>query len=132
MPYIITTTTPEHHETLTVQGRNAEAQVGATIFETVTRHAVATLDEAQEAAANELYDHAINPGRTSQQAFYDGVADLPEAGGTVGPLPDGTVIEVERVGWSRMIEEIQKTDPAFMGHHDERVFIDAYNAAQEA
>jgi hypothetical protein len=31
--------------------------------------------------------------------FYDAIVDLSESGGTIGPLPDGTIIEVKPVTW---------------------------------
>jgi len=51
-----------------------------------TRTAVATLDEARAVALDVLGDHG-----------YVEPLNLPADGGTVGPLADGTVIEVRRV-----------------------------------
>lgn len=59
-----------------------------------SRTAVATLDEARETA------HQIAGASGVWVKVRPHVWDakgLPEAGGTVGPLPDGTVIEVKRV-----------------------------------
>jgi hypothetical protein len=56
----------------------------------VTRRAVATLDEAQDGC----YWIAVDHGTTSEGAAS---IAIPHDGGTIGPLPDGTVIEVERV-----------------------------------
>lgn len=47
-----------------------------------TRHAVATLDEAREHAFGRMVED-----RRREDAF-----DIPADGGTIGPLPDGTVI----------------------------------------
>lgn len=63
------------------------------------RHAVATLDEARKAIESE----AISGSSTN---FYSGrypeimrsIEALDTSGGTVGPLPDGTIIEVEPIG----------------------------------
>lgn len=58
--------------------------------------AVATLDEARERIVR------IVAGTSRSQAVLDDArwtyADpLPDEGGTVGPLPDGTVMEVRKV-----------------------------------
>jgi hypothetical protein len=55
------------------------------------------------------------------------VRSISKDGGSVGPLPDGTVIEVEAVGW-RFIEDAT-------GHHlghpgGKQGAIDAFNARQ--
>jgi hypothetical protein len=57
--------------------------------EFVSRRAVATLEEARGLAA-------LPCGISNPSHFHQAVR-LPESGGTVGPLPDGTVIEVEPV-----------------------------------
>lgn len=59
----------------------------------VSRVAVGTLQEAREATEA--------AARTSRIAIDALVA---ESGGSVGPLPDGTLIQVEHVGW-RHIED---------------------------
>ena len=75
MPYIITT----------IPAPGAFHDNGSPVFE--TRTAVATLDEA------DLYLQ-----RLDQWQSVD-VRDLPAEGGTVGPLPDGTVIEMRPASW---------------------------------
>lgn len=60
----------------------------------VSEYAVATLDEAR----SEVWRRA-GFGGPSSEAVRDAIT---EQGGTVGPLPDGTVIEVEPVGWARL------------------------------
>lgn len=116
MPYIITTTTPD-------PGRRLPGRWDRR-GHTITRRAVATPEGAQEAAG--LAIHML-PGQISPQSLRQVLA-LGEEGGTVGPLHDGTVIEVKRV-----------TTDALMGHVRMREggvplaeVIDAYNAAQEA
>jgi hypothetical protein len=68
-----------------------------------TRRAVATLDEARGAVWRIITDADIDdrPGtrRTWATVEREKAMALPAAGGTVGPLPDGTVIEVEWVDW---------------------------------
>jgi hypothetical protein len=58
----------------------------------VSRRAVATLDEARDEVFRLWWQ--LDADSTSAKAVDDLVTDQ---GGTVGPLPDGTVIEVERV-----------------------------------
>lgn len=64
----------------------------------VSRHAVATLEEARE-IGREMCN--LGPGDQFGHDHYLPCSaqfdDLPESGGTVGPLPDGTVIEVEQL-----------------------------------
>lgn len=91
MPYIITT-------------RDVERPFD---FAARSRQAVATLDEAQDAVAAAMASvEDANPVGAGQSSPYNYALawDLPESGGTIGPLPDGTVIEVERVSWSRLAE----------------------------
>lgn len=79
-----------------------------------TRRAVATVDEAQEYVDQIDYRY-----------------EVPESGGTIGPLPDGTVIEVEAVKWDALAGETGTPLTAMDGGGTERI-IDAYNEAQEA
>jgi hypothetical protein len=113
MPYVITT------------GASWGKNLGARDKYAVTsRRAVATLADARAAANDAIYrgegesDHAHH-----WQPFYVDADALPEHGGRVGPLPDGTVIEVEPLDWRalRKWEHLPVADA-----------IDAYNAAQEA
>jgi hypothetical protein len=63
-----------------------------------SRYAVATLDEAREitleaiGATCEAY-----PQSDGEDDALDATISLPESGGTIGPLPDGTVIQVQLV-----------------------------------
>jgi len=80
MPYIITTRTPYHDE-----------EHGADSID--TRTAVATLDEARHAV---FCTDAVTLAPTPDYArVANRLHEMTEAGGTVGPLPDGTVIEVK-------------------------------------
>jgi hypothetical protein len=107
MPYIITTT--ERSECW-------DRRTGATITQ-ATRRAVATLDEAQYALDLAIEEHG---------GSIDAYPDISKARhGTVGPLPDGTVIEVELVDWSHIWNAVA---PLADGLYAEA--IDAYNAAQ--
>lgn len=105
----------------------------------VSRRAVTTLDKAVNLAIA-----ACNAAGSVGLSVVDQVNDLSEDGGTVGPLPDGTVIAVERRLWSTLavddlgIEELRWDPPTADGDylHDAQRdelegLIDAYNAAQE-
>jgi len=59
-----------------------------------TEHAVATLDEARSYCRAEVRRTA--KGHLSVGRLGLAIARMPETGGTIGPLPDGTVIEVRR------------------------------------
>jgi hypothetical protein len=86
MPFIITTTrhlpSMESHDTM----------------EYVERRAVATLEEARTLASDAVYDAGLKTVVDAEQAFT-----IPVSGGSVGPLPDGTVIEVEHASWDDLV-----------------------------
>lgn len=85
VPYIITTTQP-----MPIDGTPGDGS---------TRRAVATLEEAQETAHVRAQSGGVS---LVPAAVVLAIAGLPESGGTIGPLLDGTVIEVERVTWYRV------------------------------
>jgi hypothetical protein len=94
MPYIITTAN---------LGTGAEPDAlglldwaGAIIL---SQRAVATLDKARAWAhwsVAKTFPHHVQVPREVVRGM-DAAERLPENGGTIGPLPDGTVIEVEQV-----------------------------------
>jgi hypothetical protein len=118
VPYIVTTTRPV-------------ARPDAAIF----RHqrAVATLGEAREAAMGEV--EAVAFATAGFDHLHTVASELPEAGGTIGPLPDGTVIEVERMSVERLCNmippEVLSTN-ALAWSRSSDLIIDAFNAQQEA
>lgn len=89
--------------------------------------AVATIEEARETAREEVARYSGEMPRTwpTPIAAYVGEAErLPEHGGTVGPLPDGYVIDVRRVTWDELAKlaqwpEGRSSVPALI--------LDAYN-----
>lgn len=118
MPYVITTST-----------HNYPNGSGYTVH---TRRAVATLDEARSAAELAVIErHRASPRPWGRD--WQAEADrLPDSGGTVGPLPDGTVIGVELVGWGAFVDYL--TDAEKLSepiHGREAEVIAAYNAAHE-
>jgi hypothetical protein len=120
MPYIVTTKRPakvDHDE------ERAER-------EHVSRRAVATLEEARDFIYSLCAETDVDDERIA-----DDIDRLPESGGTVGPLPDGTVIEVEQgPDEEQMLRDLREwvgMHYAPMGHDDvARLWCDAYNARQ--
>ncbi len=79
-------------------------------------HAVESADDARRAiiAAGDAHGAWIGGGRLHQ---------LVESGGTVGPLPDGTSIDVRRVGWDHFGQFAQcQARPL-----EHQQILDAYN-----
>lgn len=56
---------------------------------------VATLDEARDFAQAAVDDHTWSDS-IALNAESEAARFMPERGGTVGPLPDGTVIEIRK------------------------------------
>ena len=83
MPYIITTT--------------YQRRPGPLGTDLLSRHAVATLDEAREYAWETVKQ--ISGPSTATVANRAACESITERGGTIGPLPDGTMIEVKPVSW---------------------------------
>lgn len=108
MPYIIITRRDAH-----IEGLGIECVAYA-------RRAVATLDGARR----ECWRIVPDPCPPSVKQRINGLA---VSGDTVGPLPDGTVIEVERVSWN----EIAATVPHVHGNSHVDRLIDAYNAREK-
>jgi hypothetical protein len=106
-PYVVTTK------------RRDEDQPGVTVSRVLSRRAVATLGEARGLAA--LSCGISNP------EHLRAASRLPESGGTVGPLPDGTVIQVERVTWAELLPMDERP---LLPHMTQRELLDAYNARQ--
>lgn len=114
MPYIITNAVP--------WGENLGARNKYAI---TSRRAVATLDEARADLLTELGDRNAIAG--PEDDLCGAVLDLSEAsGGTVGPLPDGTVIEVKRVDAGEL--EMTLDPSAVPFDATPRWIIDAFNA----
>jgi hypothetical protein len=97
---------------------------------TVTRRAVATLDEAREAI---VAAGRIPPSGHVYPAALMAAESLPESGGRVGPLPDGTVIEVRFASWQQLGSLMGTAHAVIDNLLDDNAhgeIIDAYNAAQ--
>lgn len=128
MPYLITTDAADPRATWVGYPDNAR---------TITSRAVATLDRARTLAARPL--KLGEPGHPNHRDAHRHVIEaqnLPEQGGTVGPLPDGTTITVAPMTCGEMLEEIPSDWPPIYaaedGGFDLLAIVDAYNASREA
>ena len=124
MPYIVTTKRPL---SCTCWGR-VEAKMCRACRKggkDVSRRAVATLDDARLAARTVVVDSALAQGTTAGTTdAYDSAFALPESGGTVGPLPDGTVIDFELVEYA----DLWPYD--ILGANWQQRTIDAFNTKE--
>jgi hypothetical protein len=125
MPYVITTNRQDERP----------SRVGyADDMRVISRRAVATLEEARRAVRTDLTQkHHVNPvGKHMRDISALFNHNMREHGKhTVGPLPDGTVIEVARVRWDVIREEALKHQSIdrYPGDGGQPV-IDAYNARE--
>jgi len=123
MPYIITATTPRFMESTAGLSRMSPTR---------TRTAVATLDEARLVASG-IWQKRLGYrkyGPTPDDLARYGNWAVPESGGTIGPLPDGTVIEVRLVDLSDLAETVGYIDETDSMDSDQGDILAAFNAQQ--
>lgn len=137
-PYIITTT-PGYCSNCDNTEPLDEGRCARCAEPQLTRRAVATLDEAQTYWTRRCLDGAAACDTNDDTALTWiewSRRKVPESGGAQGPLPDGTVIEVERtvswggapIGMVRWLREEEGWSvPSDM---DEADAVAAYNEAQ--
>lgn len=120
MPYIIAITRPGKH----LSGMD-EAEYAP------SRRAVATLGEARTIAYDAI-EERVAPIPDGVAGFTRSVDHLSEPGGTVGPLPDGTVIQVEPTTVSDIADTFSMDTFNAMNHDgaSEADWIDAFNARE--
>jgi len=101
MPYIITT----HQSGLTAEEVAREVAHNPTGhgFRGYSRTAVATLDEALSDVSTIVCNLMAGENFGQYQDQFRAIAD---SGGTFGPLPDGTVIEVRPVTYAALLDRI--------------------------
>lgn len=116
---------------VTAKRRWDDAATNTGGFSVESRLAVATLDEARAFVGNEIADVAANTNRL-YPALDKQHRELSESGGTVGPFPDGTVIEVAPTTTDALREAVEISGygswPDCDPSDDEIIY--AYNAAQ--
>lgn len=89
-----------------------------------SQHAVATLKGVYPATALNISETCYHP--STRRKFQRRLAALPESGGTIGPLPDGTLIEVEQVSSKELRQRAgfgltpKEIVDAFNATHDDR------------
>ena len=121
MPYVITTTDTR----LYADDPTAEFMPDAKPVQ--TRRAVATLEEAKR-HANGVIDGSGYAHIEQVAESYSKVDALSSAGGLVGPLPNGTIIDVECIGWQELARRLCTVD---LGTEVARAAdIDTYNSLQ--
>lgn len=132
MPFIITTKRRLAGRTMVPTADAGPQPLGAERFEVVSRRAVATLEEAKVVAEDTLI--AVAPAGLDAdegERLLVAITELSESGGSVGPLPDGEVIDVE--AWSEIAFRVMCAD-RFISDFDMPLpdLIAAYNAKQAA
>jgi hypothetical protein len=117
-PFIVTTTRPARE----IKWPETRCVLGYEILpETVSQLAVATLEEAKAESAALLEGHEY----TNDEFFA--TALIPESGGTVGPLPDGTTIQVEPIQRTELAAHTGCTVVQWMCSTDDEL-VAAFNA----
>jgi hypothetical protein len=102
MPYIITTTTPRYSSLMNPRTYSSSVP-------RVSRVAIATLEEMHQKAfaaidrASKMDRDMNSDEQRADRGWRLQVRFDLEDGGQVGPLPDGTVIEVQAVCWNWII-----------------------------
>lgn len=86
--------------------------------EVVSRRAVATLDEARSACVDALPEDIGLPREVAMLAAQ--IRGLAASGGKVGPLPDGTVIEVRSHAWYEIATQAGIVEAGLLGAYAER------------
>jgi hypothetical protein len=95
----------------------------------------ATIEEARSLAAAHVTRAVTNDfDWRLREMFYDQTRLIPESGGTIGPLPDGTLIEV--VGGIEAGNEMKRACPCIFASDwvrmTEQERCEAFNAARAA
>lgn len=126
-PYIVTT---KRQCPACVHGPNAGGEHRP---ESVSRRAVATLEEAIAKALEITLPYALVTQPADDEALQLQCHALSESGGSVGPFPDGSLSEVARVKWDTIIAGCPPEDWEDLADTDlssDAEVIAAYNARQ--
>jgi hypothetical protein len=103
MPFIVTTKRPTDRGTIAVRGARSRG---------FSRRAVATLEENPHSNVKDEVARIMLRAGTRSAGPVLGASDsrLPESGGTVGPLPDGTTIQVEATTKQALFDALPMDD----------------------
>jgi len=96
MPYVITTSNPTLRAAFDEAGGRG-IDLAERIDAAESRTAVATLDEARQTTLGAVIGDRDYEDIRHVDVHAAHIMD--ESGGTIGPLPDGTVIEVRPTSW---------------------------------
>lgn len=94
----------------------------------VSCRAVASLEEA----AKVIYTAAGQQTTPSDWSYDQCLCKLPDSGGSVGPLPDGTVIEVEAKSWFELMDDVMPHVAAQPTADWRPAILAAFNAREAA
>jgi len=120
VPYIIETTSPQ--------------KWGEDTIYAVSRHAVADLEDARHFAHRtvlygwENFEDALYHGEWIDALSLTRL--LTASGSLIGPLPDGTLIEVREVSWADLAEPLNWLGKGYVTEDDWPAVIKAYNSNQ--
>ena len=90
-------------------------------------YAVADLDHARAAVLTALGDADAITG--PEDPLCGDVHDMRDEGGTIGPLPDGYVINVVATSWSELFEN-SISAAGGVAHELAEALLDEYNASR--
>lgn len=98
---------------------------------TLSRLAVATLEEVHRLVGRMVRQRSEGSYEDWCAAYPLTLkaADIPESGGSVGPLPDGTLIEVEATTYDRLGHDLDLS-PRRIFNDPEQKLVDAWNAKE--
>jgi hypothetical protein len=110
MPFVVTT----KRVRVWVDMPTGEDDDGERSATTIERRAVATLEEAREAAHVQVVARTLErlawPDKPPWFGYVQDADALPESGGAVGPLPDGTTIHVEATTKQALFDALPMDD----------------------
>lgn len=95
----------------------------------VSRRAVVTIEQARHDAELAMV-HAKGDGPMPHRTLILAARTLPEVGGTIGPLPDGTMIEILQISYGSLASACALNAKALDSVGDQSQIITAFNEAQ--
>lgn len=136
MPFLVRSTNPARLAKLEAAfehagGRGVELADEIDALRDPMSLVVATLEEAREIALSSVLSGERAHGDPEWVGRYSeldaNARELPESGGKVGPLPDGTVIEVTNVVWAWLVGVLEDRGVDLSDIEEDIEMIDLYN-----